>query len=82
LRETVIPVRYTRADAIPPGRVITDEVAFAMMGSTPANISAGKMINVPPPAKALTIPAAVAAASSMIQEKGEAGFRIPHPNAE
>jgi hypothetical protein len=27
------------------------------------------------------MPAAVAAASRMIQEKGEMGFRIPHPNA-
>jgi hypothetical protein len=61
--------------------VLTEEVAFAMMGSMPANTSAGKIINVPPPANALTTPAAVAAASRMIQERGETGFRIPHPNA-
>jgi hypothetical protein len=61
--------------------VMTQDVAIAMMGSTPSNTSAGKIINVPPPARALAIPAAVAAASRMIQEKEEMGFRIPHPNA-
>jgi hypothetical protein len=52
-----------------------------MMGSTPANTSAGNNKKVPPPAKALATPAAVAAASRMIQDRGETGFRIPHPNA-
>ena len=73
--------RYTRADAIPPGSVMTEDVAFAMMGSTPANTSAGKIKNVPPPAKALATPAAVAAASRMIQERSETVFRTPHPNS-
>jgi len=67
--------RYTKADAMPPGMVMTEDAAFAMMGSTPANISAGKSINVPPPAKALAIPAAVAATNRIIHERGEMLFK-------
>jgi hypothetical protein len=68
---TVIPRRYTIAEAIPPGTVIIEEVAFATTGSIPANTSAGNSMKVPPPARALTTPAAVAAAKRMIQEKRE-----------
>jgi hypothetical protein len=62
-------LRYTHADAIPPGNVTALAVALALMGGTPAITRAGKTRNMPPPAKAFTTPPVSAAAIRMVQEK-------------
>ncbi|HYV27287.1 MAG TPA: hypothetical protein VFA77_07120 [Candidatus Eisenbacteria bacterium] len=41
-------------------------VALAMIGGVPSNSRTGKVMSVPPPATALTIPAAPAAATNVI----------------
>ena len=47
--------------ATEPGHSATVDVAFAGIGRTPVNISAGKDIKLPPPATEFSIPASVAA---------------------
>ena len=47
--------------ATDPGHSATVDVAFAGIGRTPVNISAGKDMKLPPPATEFSIPASVAA---------------------
>lgn len=58
--------RYARVDAICPGNTDTTLVAFAVMGGSPAAIRAEKVKIVPPPARALTVPAAKPAPRSKV----------------
>jgi hypothetical protein len=67
--------RYARVDAICPGNTDIALVAFAVMGGSPAAIRAEKVKIVPPPARALTVPAAKPAPrSKMSVEKSKMLF--------
>lgn len=68
-------VRYARVDAICPGNTDIALVAFAVMGGSPAAIRAENVKIVPPPARALTVPAAKPAPrSKMSVEKSKMSF--------
>ena len=64
-------LRYTQAEAMPPGTRTTAEVALAQMGLKPANNSAGNVRKVPPPASALATPATKDTTSSRTQESAD-----------
>src|SRR5579863_275548 len=49
---------------MPPGIVISEEVALALTDATPARSRAGKTTNIPPPARAFATPPRRAARSS------------------